>query len=699
VRGPGADRQEKQEIDVMAFVRSSIYRLALVAAVVIATVIGAMQSKARAQPPRANGYPITNVNLRAGPGVYYPAIVVVPTHAPIAILGCLGDYTWCDVYFQGSRGWMRSIYLKKWYSGYYYALGDYAPRLGIRVVSFDIGPYWDSNYRDRPFYRERDRWGGSYGEGWTNRATFYDRLAPYGDWIWLQGQYVWVPANAGPHWRPYTVGRWVYTDRYGWMWSSREPFGWATYHYGRWGFSKRVGWFWVPGSRWAPAWVSWRKSNDYLAWAPLPPVPDEGLGLTVRVGTIPDYYWQVVPDRDFLDDDLPKRIVRDRKRFDPILRESRPLGNVTVVNNTTVVNNVVNITYVEQKTEKKVVVHKVEKAKDEKQAGKVEGAAVEIFQPAADQPPKVTAPPAPKPIEDVAQESKTKEQAEGGPSTEEQLVPAEIKTPPAAEGTASGEAPKEGAPASGEAATPPPPAPPPAEGAPAAEEAAPPPPPPPAGDAAPPPPPAEETPPPPAAEQAAPPPPAPEETPPSPPAEETPPPPPPAEKAAPPPPPEEAAPPPAPPAEEMAPKPKKEKPRTEPQPEAAPPPPPQDMAPPPPPPAGEMAPKPKKERPKKAPQPEAAPPPPPQDMAPPPPPSGEEPMMKKEGKRKRDKGEQPSEAPPPSFEPPAEQAAPPAPADEQPRRGEGKAKGKGKEPGGCPDGTAPLEDGSCAPIQ
>ena len=41
-------------------------------------------------------------------------------------------------------------------------------------------------------------------------------------WIWLQGQYVWVPRNVGPYWRPYTVGRWVFTDRYGWMWVSRR---------------------------------------------------------------------------------------------------------------------------------------------------------------------------------------------------------------------------------------------------------------------------------------------------------------------------------------------------------------------------------------------------------------------------------------------------------------------------------------------
>jgi uncharacterized protein YraI len=655
-------------------------------AVAVASLTGvATHSPASAQQVRPNGYPVTNVNLRAGPGTYYPALLVVPARAPISIRGCLGDYAWCEVIFQGNRGWMRSIYLQGWYRGHYYSLGDYAPRLGYAVVSFDVGRYWDANYRDRPFYRDRGKWGGSYGEGWTDRASFYSRLAPYGDWIWLEGQYVWVPERVGRQWRPYTVGRWAYTDRYGWMWVSREPFGWATYHYGRWGFSRRVGWFWVPGSRWAPAWVSWRQSNDYLAWAPLPPTPDEGLGITITVGTIPDYYWQVVPDRDFLSDDLPGRIVRDRNRYDPILRDSRPLGNVTVVNNNVVVNNVVNVTHIEQKTRKKVVVHKVERTKDESKAkgkgGKVEGAAIEVFQPAADQAPETLAPPKPKAIEEVAAQSETKGQAEGAATTEELLVPKEVQKTPEAKA---------------EAATPPPPPPPAEAGAPAAEEeaAAPPPPGPPAEKAVPLPP-----------EEAAPPPPAPA-----------------AEDAAPPPP---AAPatedvPPPPPADQAAPSP--------PPAGEAPPPPAADEAPPPPPPAEESAPKAKKQgKPKKdrgeqfAPEeslPPAPPPPPaeetappPQDMAPPPPSGEEAPKMKREGKPKpkfkQNKGEEAMpEAPTPP--PASEEAAPPPPplpsGDAPPAADKnGKPKGKrgqGKGQGApCPEGLLPQEDGTCAPPQ
>ena len=670
----------------MSFIESSLRRLAIALAVATVSAAVAFVAPVQAQAPRPNGYPVTNVNLRAGPGTYYPALLVVPSHAPIAILGCLGDYTWCDVFFQGNRGWMRSIYLQGWYSGYYYSLRDYAPRLGYRVVSFDLGPYWDANYRGRPFYADRNRWGGGtpYGEGATNRGAFYNRLAPYGNWIWLQGQYVWVPQNVGPYWRPYTVGRWAFTDRYGWMWVSNEPFGWATYHYGRWGFSNRVGWFWVPGNRWAPAWVSWRSSNDYLAWAPLPPAYDEGVSIEVNAREVPDYYWQVVPNRDFLSDDLPRRIVRDKNRFNPILRETQPLGNVTITNNNVVVNKVVNVNYIEQKTNERVVVHRVERAKDEKTAGKLQGDSIEIFQPAAETATEPVAPPKPKQIDEVAAESKTKEQGGGAPSTDQLLVPPDVKTPALPEAAETGPSPgqgtKDGKPGAGDAAAPPPPPPPPpppANGAaPPAEEAAPPPPPPPADEAAPPPPPAEETapPPPPApAEEAAPPPPAPaEEKAPPPPAEEmTPPPPPPAEETAPPPPP-------APPVEETAPKVNKG-----------------------------HTPKAKEGNEQEQLQPnEALPPPPsPQEESPPPPPASEEaPKPHKHGKDKFNQGHgeemQPGQQMLPPPPPPQDEMAPPpppsgdAPPDANNRDGKGKhRKDNGKTP--CPEGAVQLDDGSC----
>ncbi len=585
---------------MMSLAATSFRRVGLALAAAIAACAALAPLQAEAVPPRPNGYPVTNVNLRAGPGTDFPVVVTVPGRTPIAILGCLADYGWCDVLVQRSRGWMRSIYLAGWYQGYYYPLRDYAPQLRYPVVTFDIRAYWNAYYRGNAFYGQQARWTAPRQEGWTERAVFYDRLAPFGQWVWLEGQYVFVPSNVDRFWRPYTLGRWVFTDRYGWMWASNEPFGWATYHYGRWGFSKRIGWFWVPGSRWAPAWVSWRQSDDYVAWAPLPPAYDEGVRVEATPRNVPSYYWQAVPSNQFLAEDLPRRIVRDQAQMKPVLETTRPLANVTV-NNTVVVNNAITPQFVEQKTQEPVVVHKVERAKDAATAGKVEGASVEVFQPAPEQKPVVAAPPKPKKIEEVAAESKTKGQAGAGQGTEGLLLPPEIKTPEAVAATPP---------------APPPPPPPPASAAtpsPAASEQAAPPPPPPPPPAprgvAPPPPPAPEVapPPPPAAPELAPPPPPPPPPPPS--AEAAPPPP------APPPPPAEAAPPPPPP--EAAPPPP---PSPPPPAEAAPPPPP-------PPPAPEVAPPP--------------PPPPPEAAAPPPPPPAEV-------------------APPPPPPPPAAEAAPPA---------------------------------------
>lgn len=397
--------------------------------VIVAGAVAMTATPALAQEP--NAYPITNVNLRAGPGTEYPVILTVPAEAPIAILGCLPDYTWCDSVFEDYRGWMRSIYLSGYYEGEYYLLRDWAPDLGYQTVTFNVGAYWDSYYRDQPFYGERARWVAPREEGYVDDAVFYNRLSPYGSWTWVQGQYVWVPGGVGRGWRPYTRGRWVYTDR-GWTWASNEPFGWATYHYGRWGYSDRMGWFWVPGNRWAPAWVSWRQDEDYLAWAPLPPSYDRGydrggININISFGDMPDYYWSVVPSRDFLSDDLPRYYVQDRDRRRPFLERSRPIGNTTIINNKTIVNNVVNVNYVEQKTKKKVIKKTIRKTNNQQLAGKTEGEAFEVYEPPIEEEPETLAPPDPKTVEEVAETSETKGQAEGAAGTEVMLAPPEVE--------------------------------------------------------------------------------------------------------------------------------------------------------------------------------------------------------------------------------------------------------------------------------
>jgi len=136
--------------------------------------------------------------------------------------------------------------------------------------------------------------------------AFYGNLAPYGYWVNRPSYgWVWLPRHIRHGWRPYSYGRWAYTD-YGWTWVSSEPFGWATYHYGRWALDPDYGWEWVPGTDWGPAWVSWQEGDGYLGWAALPPDVgwSAGVGLdlggfNLAVGIDPGSYC-FVPERSFL---------------------------------------------------------------------------------------------------------------------------------------------------------------------------------------------------------------------------------------------------------------------------------------------------------------------------------------------------------------------------------------------------------------
>ena len=166
--------------------------------------------------------------------------------------------------------------------------------------------------------------------------TFYTKLEPYGAWREVSDYgYVWQPneSERSRNWRPYTNGRWVYTDA-GWTWNSEEPFGWATYHYGRWARLRSVGWVWIPGDEWAPAWVSWRTSDDYVGWAPLPPEAhfDRGRG----IHNWADNYYDIGPDQYCFVPTNEFGAQRTQRAILPVER------NVTIVNQTI---NVTNITY------------------------------------------------------------------------------------------------------------------------------------------------------------------------------------------------------------------------------------------------------------------------------------------------------------------------------------------------------------------
>jgi hypothetical protein len=190
----------------------------------------------------------------------------------------------------------------------------------------------------------------------ANFDLFYNNLADDGDWYNTpEYGYVWQPYIAAQNnaWRPYSDGYWAQTDD-GWTWVSYESFGWAAYHYGRWTRLNDLGWAWVPGYDWGPGWVSWRTSDDYVGWAPLPPqresvgfegsVGAPGASFSISYNDVEDESQGYTPAVDANFDIGPQNycFVSVRNFGAPVLSEVLlpPQQNFTIVQNTVNVTNI-----------------------------------------------------------------------------------------------------------------------------------------------------------------------------------------------------------------------------------------------------------------------------------------------------------------------------------------------------------------------
>ena len=141
----------------------------------VAAVVAVVPSISYAQQL---AYASKEVSLRAGPSRDYPVVAHLGAGTALTIYGCLQDYRWCDVVVGGSRGWVYSGNIVYPYLGQNVPVMSYGPTLGLGIVTFSIGNYWDNYYTDYPWYSQRQNWnsrpwagyGSGYGTGYGWRA-------------------------------------------------------------------------------------------------------------------------------------------------------------------------------------------------------------------------------------------------------------------------------------------------------------------------------------------------------------------------------------------------------------------------------------------------------------------------------------------------------------------------------------------------
>jgi uncharacterized protein YraI len=127
----------------------TLFAPALAAALWVAPGISAAQQLA---------YAAKDVNLRAGPDRDYPVVAIARTGVALTVMGCLPDYRWCDVIVGASRGWVYAGNIAYPYQGATVPVLTYGALLGIGIVTFSIGSYWDDHYRYDPWYPQRPYW-------------------------------------------------------------------------------------------------------------------------------------------------------------------------------------------------------------------------------------------------------------------------------------------------------------------------------------------------------------------------------------------------------------------------------------------------------------------------------------------------------------------------------------------------------------
>lgn len=139
----------------------------------------------------ADGFTTSPTSQRAGPGIRYPIVAMIPGRVPITIYGCVAGATWCDVSWRGSRGWVSGGNIQIAWHGRRNPVISFYRQLGIPIITFGFDDYWNHYYRSKPFFKQRNDFGpgqhgkdkgkpGDHGKPGDNKP-FGDNGKPSGD--------------------------------------------------------------------------------------------------------------------------------------------------------------------------------------------------------------------------------------------------------------------------------------------------------------------------------------------------------------------------------------------------------------------------------------------------------------------------------------------------------------------------------------
>lgn len=90
-----------------------------------------------------------DLNLRVGPGPAYDVVNTIPTGTSVVVYGCVEGLGWCDVEWNGTRGWVYSSYIVV--GGAPIAQAPTPPP----IVVYNGEEYFNQYYQTQTFYNNR----------------------------------------------------------------------------------------------------------------------------------------------------------------------------------------------------------------------------------------------------------------------------------------------------------------------------------------------------------------------------------------------------------------------------------------------------------------------------------------------------------------------------------------------------------------